>query len=348
MNFMEKRRTFLKVVGGVSGIGVLAGCSADEDDSEDEESDDENGGEDNSGEEPNEQDSEEDDGTEEELEEEAVFEFTEIVPGDRTVERGPSLELGATVENTGNKEETKKVTFEFEDGFSNEVDITLEPSEESGVTQPIGTEDSDLGNFKYTFSTEDDEISAILTVEESKIEEPATQSFSGSGQGVESGIDIEGGLTVIKAIHNGSSNFQVSLVDDSEFDDLFINHIGDFDGSQADLIDSGEYILDVNADGDWEIDIHQPRAASGDSLPKSMSGEGPDVVGPIDFSGTHVAEGSHSGSSNFQVSVYPMEGRFSELVFNEIGEFEGETTFSHSEVGWVDINADGEWELEFE
>ncbi|MHC3438234.1 hypothetical protein ACYJ1Y_09040 [Natrialbaceae archaeon A-gly3] len=217
----------------------------------------------------------------------------------------------------------------------------------AGCAGGTDDDDSEEGNGDDNGEEEPEERTQEET-EEEEVEEPDSYSFSGSGQAVESGIDIEGGLTIIEATHDGESNFQVSLVDGSDFDDLFVNVIGDFDGAQADLIDSGEYMLDVEADGSWEIEVRQPRAVSGDSLPKSLSGNGPDVVGPIDFSGTHVAEGSHSGSSNFQVSIYPMEGSFSELVFNEIGEFDGETTFSHDGVGWVDVNADGDWSVELE
>jgi len=43
-----------------------------------------------------------------------------------------------------------------------------------------------------------------------------------------------------------------------------------------------------------------------------------------------------------------MTGSFGELVFNEIGSFSGETAFSFNNVGWIDVNADGSWSVEFE
>lgn len=229
-------------------------------------------------------------------------------------------------------------------GCTGEPEDDSQTTTEEGQTTPQESEEESTGVTTEEPSeetTEEDSIEATIT-------EPATQSFSGNGQSVEEGIEIEGGLTVVDASHSGESNFQVSLVNGSEFDDNFINVIGDFDGAQADLIESGEYLLDVNADGRWSVDIHQPREGSGDVLPKSLSGSGPDVVGPLEFGGTHVAQGSHSGSSNFQVQIFPMKGSFGELVFNEIGEFEGETTFKFSGVGWVDVNADGSWQINLE
>jgi|AntRauMinimDraft_1070381.scaffolds.fasta_scaffold00363_2 hypothetical protein len=181
-----------------------------------------------------------------------------------------------------------------------------------------------------------------------EVDQPEAQSFSGSGAEVEQDVPIGGGLTVVEATHtNGESNFQVSLVG-GEFDDLFVNAIGEYDGETAALIDEGEYTLDVEADGDWEVEIRQPRAASGDSLPQSLEGDTPEVHGPFEFDGSHVATGSHSGEANFQVHVYPAEGSFGELVFNEVGQYDGETTFRHSGVGWVAVQAGGDWSLELE
>jgi hypothetical protein len=62
----------------------------------------------------------------------------------------------------------------------------------------------------------------------------------------------------------------------------------------------------------------------------------------------HIAEATHSGSRNFIVNIYPMEGAFGEVVFNEIGSFEGETTFNFNGIGWVDIGADGNWTMDVE
>ena len=155
-------------------------------------------------------------------------------------------------------------------------------------------------------------------------------------------------LPVREATHDGESNFQVSLEDDSEFGENFINQIGSFDGAQAELVDEGEYLLDVNADGDWELTIRQPGAVEGEELPVSISGEGPRIFGAVEFEGTGVARAEHSGESNFQVSILPMEGRFGENVINGIGEWEGEQSYSFDEIGWIDINADGEWSVELD
>jgi len=218
---------------------------------------------------------------------------------------------------------------------------TQEPTEQSEETG--GGDDGTIEEE----ATDGSEEQPAENDEPEEVDQPEAQSFSGSGAEVEQDISISGGLTVVEATHSGEDNFQVSLVGGA-FDDLFVNVIGDYDGTTASLVDGGTYTLDVEADSDWDVEIRQPRAASGDSLSQSLEGTGPEVHGPFEFSGSHIADGSHSGEGNFQVQVYPAEGSFGELVFNEIGEYEGETTFRHSGVGWVAVQADGDWSLALE
>lgn len=37
-----------------------------------------------------------------------------------------------------------------------------------------------------------------------------------------------------------------------------------------------------------------------------------------------------------------------DLIFNEIGEFEGSSTARTEGIVWIDVNADGNWTLEIE
>lgn len=95
----------------------------------------------------------------------AEFIFTGIVPGDETVQLGESRELGATFENVGEQPGTQDVGVMFSDEFENSMEYSLDPGEEGGVTQGLDTESLGAGDYDYTFTTEDDEISATLTVE---------------------------------------------------------------------------------------------------------------------------------------------------------------------------------------
>lgn len=162
-------------------------------------------------------------------------------------------------------------------------------------------------------------------------------------------MEIEGGLVLLDASHDGSSNFIVSLVPESGTKTIMTNAIGSYDGTTAALVDSGTYILDVDADGSWSIELTQPRPESGESLPISLSGSGNAVHGPVAFDGTGIANATHEASGgNFSVEIFPTTGLFQTLVFNEIGSFEGETTYSFDSVGFVAVTADGKWSLDME
>lgn len=286
------------------------------------------------------------DGTDEEEEvEPASFEVVSVDHPDE-VSTGEEHTFSFTVENTGGEDGTFEAQLEFSlestDRWESVGTVQLDiAAGETATWESNPTSFDQPGSLQFRLGNAEWGYKVTITA-------PETQSFSGNGQEVRQGVSIQGGLTVVRATHSGESNFQVSLANDSEFNDNFINVIGDFDGAQADLIEEDEYILEINADGNWEIDLEQPRSGQGESLPTSFSGSNPDVVGPVQFGGTGVATGEHDGERNFQVQIYPMTGSFEKLVFNEIGSFEGETTYSFDSIGWVDINADGNWSVELE
>jgi len=95
-----------------------------------------------------------------------------------------------------------------------------------------------------------------------KIEQPRPttassipKTFTGVGQQVSGFVMIPKGLTTFRMTHNGSSNFQVWLLDDSgQPMELLVNEIGSFNGSKAVGIEkAGIYLLDISADGNWSI-----------------------------------------------------------------------------------------------
>lgn len=173
-----------------------------------------------------------------------------------------------------------------------------------------------------------------------------TYEFAGSGDSVESGLDLEEGLIVIEATHDGESNFAVHLVGPDR-DHLFVNEIGDYAGETAKSLEYGEYGLSVEADGDWEIEVRQPIVNRGYDLPAEESGAGDTLIGPYEFDGVHTLAATHDGKSNFAIHIYPETGR-PDLVVNEIGAYEGESSVRFSEPAWVAIRADGEWTVAIE
>ena len=213
-----------------------------------------------------------------------------------------------------------------------EADDTEEAVDEADDVDEVADDDAD--------ETDDD-----VEAEEPEYGTFETYEFSGQGDTVESGVFVTN-LVEVRAEHDGQSNFIVHLVDDDR-SHLFVNEIGQYDGTVAEIMDADEYLLDVEADGNWSVEIAELWADRGYDLPISESGTGPTLLGPYEFTGSHVATSSHDGESNFIVRVMPEFG-FPTLLANEIGQYDGQTTFNVDEPAWIAIEADGSWSIEIE
>ena len=84
-------------------------------------------------------------------------------------------------------------------------------------------------------------------------------SFNGFGPQVSQFFTLKPGLAIFKMAHNGESNFAIWLRNSKgDREELLVNEIGTFDGSKAiGIKTNGIYCLDIDADGDWNIDISQ-------------------------------------------------------------------------------------------
>ena len=179
------------------------------------------------------------------------------------------------------------------------------------------------------------------------------ETFTGSGTSTEEGIELAAGPVTAEYSHSGEGNFIVNLVaieGESYQDVLLANVIGQTEGSQVAAVSaSGQYNLNIESEGDWEITVEQPSNPQSESLPIDADGEGPAYIGPFDFDGPTKFQGSHDGESNFIVTPIPIDSsNLMASVFNEIGQFEGETTARVNGTAYLNINADGGWSLSTE
>ena len=177
------------------------------------------------------------------------------------------------------------------------------------------------------------------------------ETFEGEGQTVLDDITLGGAFTTWLFEHGGESNFALELEGPTEA--LLVNDIGAVAGATGLGVAGGEYVVDVTADGAWSLTAAQPLAPAAEirTPPVEASGEGPDVVGPVEIDATVTVSGTHDGESNFAVQAYDEDAsdRLSgELIFNEIGAFEGETRADPTGVVWVVVEADGAWTLDIE
>jgi hypothetical protein len=156
--------------------------------------------------------------------------------------------------------------------------------------------------------------------------------------------------------HQGNANFIVDLLDENGNSVApmgIVNVIGPFQGSTPVQIKrSGQYLLDVQNAGSWQIVVRQPRV---ESAPKvtTFYGNSAKATQLFELSGgLHRVEMTHQGDANFIVdlldengaSVVPMG------LVNEIGPFDGSRAMTVPDDGiylfWVEAN--GPWTLKVE
>ncbi len=83
--------------------------------------------------------------------------------------------------------------------------------------------------------------------------------FKGTGQQVTPLLKLSNGLTTFRMTHDGKRNFIVVLLDDKGTQiATLVNRIGNFNGANAiGVKQSGTYLLNITADGNWTINVEQ-------------------------------------------------------------------------------------------
>jgi hypothetical protein len=176
--------------------------------------------------------------------------------------------------------------------------------------------------------------------------------LSGSGQTATQGFTLEKGISIFEITHTGGdSNFSVVLMNgNGEWVDLLVNEIGEYSGKKAVGINKkGTYLLDIEADGNWTVNITQPRPSSGVKKPLTFTGTGDDVPQFMYFKkkGLTRFNMSHTGESNFAIWLFDENGNHVDLLVNEIGNYSGSTAVRIPKKGvyLLDITADGSWSV---
>lgn len=149
--------------------------------------------------------------------------------------------------------------------------------------------------------------------------------------------------------HSGSSNFQVQAVSGSGDKKYLVNEIGGYDGQVALYLPSGDWQLDVTADGSWSADVTQPRFNSQDIKPLPADGDGEHAAwfGPFDFQSNTEVRFVIEGESQAAVWLTNHRGEKVELLHNEIGPYEGSALVTQRGVGLIVVETDSaNWRIE--
>ena len=157
---------------------------------------------------------------------------------------------------------------------------------------------------------------------------------------------------MVEASHSGGSNFVVSVVGNG-VDELMVNEIGSYSGTVAmENLLRGRYRMSIQADGSWSIRYRQPQPRGGEpGILRTFQGSGSDVIqvrSPEDLQPIITAR--NTGDSNFvvQLMAYGDEVTGSELLFNEIGPYSGETLTDIPRGDYLlAVQAAGSWSIRF-
>lgn len=179
-------------------------------------------------------------------------------------------------------------------------------------------------------------------------------SFDGSGQTVTDTFDAVRFTTFVYE-YDGPSGFQIELVDaeTEETETGVLEEDGPVSGAVGIGLPNGRYALDIDADGDWQIEAGEPAAPEDgrNRPPATIEGDGSNVFGKVIVSDAVTVRGQHTGESDFVVNAWDeanTEGTPNERLFAEVGEFEGETTLDSSGLYYITVEADGAYQIEIE
>lgn len=172
-------------------------------------------------------------------------------------------------------------------------------------------------------------------------------TVSGSGNNVSNKFTLKAGFAIITQKNTGSSNFIVDMKngDGTDFKSL-ANEIGTFTGTTyIDVPTDGEYLFNVQSDGNWSFSISQRVAETSVNNTLQASGSGQQVVFMgIPEDGSYKLTATNTGDSNFIVS----NGE-SKTLINEIGNYSGSQVQSIDEGTYaISVISNGNWTLKFE
>jgi len=178
--------------------------------------------------------------------------------------------------------------------------------------------------------------------------------LSGFGQQATEPFNLDSGLAIFKMTHQGQLNFIVGLLDrgGENLDPVVANAIGSSEVSKAVHIPKvAGYVLNVNADGPWTIEVEQPRPSSAPAT-TSFEGSGSTATSLFQLSrGLHTLRFTHQGQRNFIVGLLDKSGRVVDpVVANAIGHSNSSKAVRilKDDIYLLNVTADGPWTAEIQ
>ena len=175
-----------------------------------------------------------------------------------------------------------------------------------------------------------------------------SHSFEGSGAGETGAFDLEDSVVTAAFDHAGDGAFEVRLrpQDGDIENETLIRTEGDA-GDAIARVGAGTYRLEVQADGDWQVDLEQPEINADDlqDLPTNAEGDGPAAIGPLWTEDNVRLDIRYDGDGDFVVDGYGADGSW-EQIANLSGEFSGGRSYGAGGVVWLNVQASGPWSID--
>lgn len=211
----------------------------------------------------------------------------------------------------------------------------------AGTAVVIATADAIVAEAKATKAAEPTDTPEPT---DEPTEPPATAApihLEGRGQTATDPVELPIPVGVAELTHDGRRNFIVKMFKGDGSEDIIANAIGPYTGEVL-VTGNDTLTFDVNADGNWTIDLRTVGLADG----PPFSGKGDMVSGFFDPpSGAGPWVFNHDGQRNFIVKLDCVGG--ADIVQNKIGvvsDASGIVSFPDGPCVWT-VKADGNWSL---
>lgn len=284
----------------------------------------------------------------------AKFEVSNLIISPSEAEPGDAVTVLVDVSNVGNERGTYTVKLKIDGVVQQTKSVTLDNGENTSVSFTV------IKNIEGSYNIE---ISGLTGSFEIIKPAPEPIILQGTSDKATTTFVLEEGISIFRMTHDGWSNFAIWLYDaeTGERVDLLVNEIGPFSGStivgvtgKIGQASPGSHLLDITADGNWEVIIEQPRPTTAPIPPQTFTGRGHSVPSPFMLEkGIAIFEMTHDGRSNFAIWLYDKNGYRVDLLVNEIGTYSGSTVVgvtgqileASPEIHYLDITADGNWRV---
>ncbi len=139
------------------------------------------------------------------------------------IEQGEAFDANATITNTGNSVGTQTVEYRFDGGVEQTTNVTLAPGESTTVVfEDIETDGVSAGTYEHSVGTDDDSMSATITVLEAffdvEITDAPSEASVGETINVSASVENTGNATGEQTVTYDlmQDNTEVAVVDSEE------------------------------------------------------------------------------------------------------------------------------------